>query len=396
MIFKKKINISKILFAILLIPYLEPLLFKEEQFEIFDTIYTYMKIVCLAIIIYCFVRYNYPKIKITKCSMLILVLELFTFFTTIYNNGDIVKFCGPAVSIIALTLLTETFFRILKLDYFRIIRNELFILTIINIIFQIKFPYGILPEINFLGIDNRLVFFYIPLIVFSGIYDYYNENKISKFTLVTMIITLWSTIRLWAVGGFLGLILISGIILLNKFAKMLKKLSLKKLIILIILINILVVFLQIQKYFEFLIVDVLHKDLTLTGRTYLWDWAIESIKQKTLIGFGIQSDEYLLNIYYWVAHPHNMFLNYLTTTGIIGFCLYMMILFVTARESGKIDNDKTKVLLGFTVFVILFLSIADTLDTAIFYTIYVVINLLSEYKDLNVNYKKNNNCMSIK
>lgn len=374
---KIRINsINNIIYATLLIPYLEPLLFKEEPYEGIDTVFTILKIVGLVVIILFFLKYNLHRQKLSTCSVLIILLELVILFSTVINNGDFVKYLGPAVSVISLTLLTEVFFKKIKIDFLRISRNILAILMFFNVVLQIIYPNGILPEINFLGIDNRLVFYYIPLIFFAVLYDFYTIEKMSFFTYLITAISLWSTIKLWAVGGFLGLIVMTFSILFAEKIQIFKKITMKQLISFDIIINIAVVFLQIQKYFENLIVNILQKDLTLTGRTYLWDWAIVSIKKYPILGFGIQSNSYMMHLYHWVVHPHNMFLNYLTTSGIIGMLIYLLILFKTASSTKKIEKSKIITFSNFTVFVILFLSVADTLDSAVFYMIYMVINLL--------------------
>lgn len=382
----KKININKIstekiICVLLLIPYFEPLLFKEYIFKTVDNMYSLFKIIGMFVVIIYFLKYNFLKQKISICSCLILVMELLLLFSTLINRGDIVKFLGPAVSIISLVLITEVFFRKLKLDFLRISRNVIFILTIINITFQIIYPTGILPEVNFLGIDNRLVFFYIPMIFFSVVYDLLRKNKLSYFSYFLIGISLWSTISLWAVGGSLGLIIMLISVVLTNRVKLLSQISMMKLVTIDLVINLLVVFLQVQKYFENFIVNILHKDITLTGRTYLWEWAIDLFQKSPVIGIGIQSDSYMYNIYRWVAHPHNVFLNYITTSGIIGLILYLIILFRTAWISNRIKNVTVRVFSSLTVFVILFLSIADSLDCAAFYMIYVVINLIPTLKE---------------
>lgn len=376
-----KIETDSIILAALLIPYFEPLLFKEDGFAPVDKVYTIAKIIGLICAVFLFIKYNYSKCKISCCSLAILSFELVLFLSTIFHDGDVVKYFGPAVSVISLTLLTEVYFRRMKIRFIRTARSILFILLIINATLQIKYPTGILPGVNFLGIDNRLVFFYIPLVFFSSIYDYYTHGKTTLFTYVVLALSLWSTISLWAVGGFLGLIVMAVSVTLSDFIPRIKKTTMYQLISIIIGLNLTVVFFQVQKYFEAFIVGILKKDLTLTGRTYLWEWALESIKKYPLFGFGVQSNEFMLSIYYWVVHPHNMFLNYLTTSGVVGFFLYMVILFETAKSSKKIKYDKVQIISNFSVFVILFLSIADTLDCAVFYMIYIVIGLLPNIKE---------------
>ena len=369
----KKMNI---IVYFLLIPYFEPLLFKENQFALIDNIYTILKIVCLAVILCFFIRYNLKKSGITQYGICVLILECLTLFVTLIKNGDFVKFAGPFVSVISLTMIVEIFFRICKIDFLRIIRNLLTILLVINVILQLIYPTGIISEVNFLGIDNRLVFFYIPLLFVSLIYDSYTKNRVTVYSYLVLILSLWSTISLWAVGGFLGLIIIAITIIIKERIQIIKKISMKQVLLVIIILNLLIVFFQVQKHFESFIVGYLKKDITLTGRTYLWNWALMLIKKNMLFGIGIQSDKYMLGIYKWVVHPHNMFLNYLTTTGIIGFSCFIIMMLIISNKSKEIINENARIITVFTVFVILFLSIADTLDSSMFFLVYGIIYLM--------------------
>ena len=42
-----------------------------------------------------------------------------------------------------------------------------------------------------------------------------------------------------------------------------------------------------QNLFAFLIEDILHKNLTLTGRTVIWDRTLELIGEKPILGHGV-------------------------------------------------------------------------------------------------------------
>ena len=47
-----------------------------------------------------------------------------------------------------------------------------------------------------------------------------------------------------------------------------------------------IVLLRLQNIFSFIIQNILGKDLTFTGRTRIWDNAIEFIKARFIIGYG--------------------------------------------------------------------------------------------------------------
>ena len=85
---------------------------------------------------------------------------------------------------------------------------------------------------------------------------------------------------------------------------------------------ILMVLLKLQRIFEFLIVGILGKNLTLSGRIYIWDRTITLILQNPLFGYGVEYNEgraskYALRTLYHTSsklasfaglHAHNRFL----------------------------------------------------------------------------------------
>lgn len=380
-----KFKLNNIKFFLLLFPFVEPLIFKEPGYELIDRLYTILKLLTFGFIIINYLLYK-KKITNNKVSIytfLVILLELLIGFSTLYSNGEISRYFGPAISIIAFVLLTEIYFFELKLDFIKIVYFYLFILMIINIISILIWPTGIFVNkggnsVYFLGIDNRFVFFYIPLIYFSIVYSLKKYNKLNFFVYLTIFLCLGSTIYLWSVGAFLGLFIIFFSVLLQNKFKLIRKVKMKYFIIAIIIINILVVFFQIQNHFEDFIINVLKKDLTFTGRTYIWKNSLSLIKIHPIIGFGIQPIVLLQSYYYGVAHTHNMFLNYLTISGCIGLILYLFILFYISKKSNLIKDERVRILSCFVVFTILFLSIGDTLDAGIFFMIYACIYYYTE------------------
>lgn len=68
------------------------------------------------------------------------------------------------------------------------------------------------------------------------------------------------------------------------------------------LLNMGVVVFRIHEYFGFLIEGILHKSITLTSRTYIWDTALELIKQSPVWGYGVANNG---NVFHVVAERIN-------------------------------------------------------------------------------------------
>ena len=72
---------------------------------------------------------------------------------------------------------------------------------------------------------------------------------------------------------------------------LLKIFSVKKLLCGILLFVLLVVVFDIPKYFSFILVDILHKGISLSTRTYIWDATLQHIKERPILGFGSTTAE---------------------------------------------------------------------------------------------------------
>jgi O-antigen ligase len=106
-------------------------------------------------------------------------------------------------------------------------------------------------------------------------------------------------------------------------------------IIVFFIISICLMILVIENL-EFIVVDTLNKDLTLTGRTLFWPIIIDKINQKPIVGYGIggfwqgwrgldNPAQDVINPNGFVPpHSHNGFLDIATDLGWLGMTLYIL------------------------------------------------------------------------
>ncbi len=392
---KHKIKINNLIYILLLFPFIEPLLFKEEMFYAIDNIYKVYKIISFLIIFVLFIKKVIKegfKIKNNSIVYLIVLLETLLLITTIINKGSISSYIGPAISVVSLSLLTYIFFGKLKDDFIKINYMYLGILMILNLLSIILFPNGINRTIGgsaiyFLGIDNRFIFFYIPLIYFAMSYSFIKYKKLNISSIIIILICLFTTMYFWSVGAFMGLLIIAISFVLCERFKCVRKIKLSTLAIFIIVLNILIVHFHIQDYFSDFIINVLKKDITFSGRTRVWDSALYLFKTSPIIGIGVHPTSFFAQYYNGVGHAHNVFLNYLVNCGAIGLGIYFSILFSLSKSVKQISDEQIRVLSSIVAFTILFLSIGDTLDSGIFYLVFCA---MYYYKEI-YNEKENRN-----
>lgn len=385
---KIKFNKSNVLCFLLLVPFIEPLLFKYGAYTTIDKFYTIAKLISFFIILFITI---YRKTKINKAVYIICLYEFVLGISTILNNGNIIQYCGPAINVISLTLITNYYFPKIKLDYIKNLCIILLLLVIINTIFMIFVPKGfIAPKyptdavVHFLGIENRFVFFMLPLMFYSAIYSIQKYKRFNLLFYFIVFVILFSLTKTWSVGAMLGMILLTFLMIVfskeNK-GSVIKNLDFKYYFIIIIILNVSLVFFNVQKLFEPFIVNVLHKDVTLTGRTLIWHNAIEIIKKHFIIGIGSQPVSYFKGLFLANQHPHNLFLSILLVSGIIGFVLYLILFFLIDKSNVKIEKTNIKFIINISLFALLFMSLVDTIDTGLIFTMYMTVILYPEVFD---------------
>lgn len=102
-----------------------------------------------------------------------------------------------------------------------------------------------------------------------------------------------------------------------------------------------IVIARLMDMFSFLLVNILHKDVTLTFRTRIWDNALAAIQQNLLTGVGrLDAAQMEAILGYGVSHPHNRYLYVTLCFGIIGLALFLLIVYYANK--GTINSHRVR------------------------------------------------------
>lgn len=276
-------------------------------------------------------------------TLVMILYRLLLIFTTIYSKGDILKVGYQSIVIITLMLYAEYYYRKNDLNkLIQILANIFTIYLLINIIGYIAFPSGLYKQregIHFLGFRTRFTEYSMILLLLALLNYRINckNKKLLTFRIIIVILNIFIPHIATAITGII-LFLITYFIL-NKI----KYVNYKIVFFIAILITILIVFFRIQNIFSFFIVDLLHKNITLTGRTEIWDRAYEYIFDKQfIIGHGMKTDG---NFILWEGslwQAHNQLLQTLYEGGLIGTCLYYGAFNIALSKLNKFKNNNKK------------------------------------------------------
>ena len=242
-----------------------------------------------------------------------------------------------------------------------------FIVVFINFISLTFFPDGLFYDDRgikgdnfFLGNYNIFITYILPAIL-SG-YLYYEKSfgrlKIPFFILcITAILSFWSR----SVTSLFGFVIIISFLLF--FNRKLWRFIFNNYIYIgtfLVAIFSLVIFPNNSPLFK-IIASITGKDVTFTGRTDIWQHAINKISESPLIGYGYQTSE--INIE-WLGsihalHPHNLILGFTYETGLIGFSIVLIIFMMVLHKLTQIYPGKIKWFLGISIFALLVMSLFE-------------------------------------
>lgn len=359
----------------LIFPFLEPLLFKDYA-QWIDTIFSLGKIIAFLYILFLYLK----KYKISLIIKIILIYQFALLISTILNpDGDIKRYIGPTVSVLGACLYTDLMIKKgvinIALQHISKIYIAFCILNLISILLR---PNGFVSgvsdgnEIYFLGLQNRFVFVFLPLIAFQALHSILTYKIIRIRIFIITIINIFILIYFWAVGGMIGLIL-NCILFLT-----IDKLKIKKIFnsitcsIVVIAANILLVVFRVQEIYADFITDKLGKDVTLTGRTLLWDYGFISFLNNPIWGIGYNNITKLPSEMLHVAHMHNLFMNILYYGGLIGLTLFIIINILVVRNLYKYREMHSATILVLTLFSSYIMSLGDTFDNAPFWILIIL------------------------
>lgn len=222
--------------------------------------------------------------------------------------------------------------------YIRGFAGILKILCIVNALQSLLMP-NLFYQKYIIGGENQIVFSYIISVVLEKVYG---EKKIKWYV---MLLTL-SIIRIFSAGNLLGWIIFLAIYYYYRKPRKIKSIAF---FYAYCISWILIVIVRVQNVFAWLIVGILHKNLTLTNRTVIWDNALGSIKKRPLFGYGVQNTVNLFYTYIFrIGKPavnswfsaHNQVIQTLYESGIVSMIPIMLLSIIAFKRLD--ENRKNK------------------------------------------------------
>lgn len=317
-----------------------------------------------------FENFNYNKnILNIKLILLVMLYSFIILFSAVINNNI-------TIGMIYTNFVYIGF--IIYINYcmkdFKNFINALNILFTLLIIYNLILAIFVQSSYMYIGYQgsqkvfvgtfesrNGISMVMIPAIAFILIRSEYIYEKVrNKDILLCFMVLIIILLSKSSTGFIVGSLLVIYVLLLKKIKI---KININKLMSIYTIIYTQVVILRIQEtVFRGFIENTLQKNVTLTGRTLIWDFIMKIIPNSLIFGYG-RNDIIAQNaIIRDVTEAHNGLLEILLCTGIIGLFVFILILLNAFRALNK-SNSKISYILSMAIFLYFCIALTESAFT---------------------------------
>lgn len=285
---------------------------------------------------------------------------------TLIHSGSITKYFGFVFDSLGIVYVIKNICSKYREYFFLALRLLIRLIIYLNLFLLLIFPDGIFVghsmnmavRYNFLGMDNQAAAIIITFMAILIALDKLDKRS-SMLILLDVIAIITSLMLLWCATAIVGGMVFISILCYRRFLK--GTISLKTGLILITIAFFLIVFFRIYELMSFIIVDVLGKNMGLSGRIELWSSAIRTWLEYPVLGHGIQQTELL--VYFSIMndyrHAHNQFLQILINGGVVYMLAFIYMLIRVERKIDKHLSNTSVYIMGVGMISFLFMGIAD-------------------------------------
>lgn len=326
---------------LLLTPYFKPaVLGVLEGTELLETIFDMWRL--LSAVVVCGL-YGYGLLwKKRRPSAVLVWLCVYLGFialATLVREDNLWSLANYVLTIVTFCMLLELSLRDSPEMALDMIVYPLTVLILVNFILLCIFPWGLCIggtynyNYNFLGIDNLLPPILVPYMFIVALRSTVRHGDLNWFAYLMIGVCAETILLVWSATGMIGLAL-ALVFLLFFYQRRGQTLFNFDTSLLVGFGGFFgIVLFRLQNIFAFLIEDVLHKGLSFTGRTDIWDKAIKLFLESPFLGYGIAQSGKVYRIskgkYY---HAHNAILEVLVEGGVFSAIAFVMMLERAGRQ----------------------------------------------------------------
>lgn len=327
--------LKRLFWIVLTIPYFKPaILGVLEGTELLETAFDLWRMAAAGAVV---LLYLYEMIRQRRrpSSVLLWLCGYLAFvaLSTVLHGKNYWAILNHVVTIVSFCMLLELSLRRDPMVTMDMLFYPLTVLILANFMLECVYPGGVCTggtynySYNLLGIDNLLAPLLIPYMFLTALRSTMRHGDLDWVSYCMLGVSALSLLLVWSATGLMGLAVALVFLLFfyqrrwqtlfNGATAMLSGVSLFFAVVLY----------RLQDVFAFLIEGVLHKGLSFTGRTEIWDTAIDNILRSPALGYGLAQSGKVYRLrkhkYY---HAHNVFLEVLMEGGFCALVCFLMML----------------------------------------------------------------------
>lgn len=384
----KKINIRLLVYIFLIIPFFN-IAYLNYVFPTLYKINIYWTILNGIMIFLVAIKKNIKWSSIINYIILFLLLGL---IITFINDGDFSKMLVISYKIIVLSVFIDLKLKTDKENFISAFNIYFVILIIINLLSILLFPDGMYVgdtgyhENWFLGYRNSFIIYILPSLFFNFIYAYYKNNKLGILNYLYFTIIIVSVLITKSSTSIIFLIIIFLYLFLKKIGLKLNFINIRNELTLYFSLFFSIVVFRLQNIFKWLIVDILHKDITLTNRVFIWDYVWNFISENNYRGYGMEYSYVRYNKTKIIKsyHAHNELLEITYQFGILGVFLFLLILFKSCKKLWIYKDFELTKLLSVLLFSMLIVFLSESYSYEYFMYLFVVVFNIDKLVDTSI------------
>lgn len=317
-------------------------------------IYSTYFMVIMMLIISAFLFLRTKKYKFSKYCKIIILSELLVLFFSFLNNRLNFYYQKMWVSSLLLTIWCD---QEMQKDFKNLIfslKTGCYLLLYIDLIhLNLNDLSGTLHIMSLAGHKNYHSYVLLFTMGFDSMYNALNNKKrITVIQVITLLFFLYSIKIYNSASALIGIVIFIGLLFLLPIIKNSKKI-LRLFYIIYMAAEILIILVGNVDFIKN-ILFTLNRDVTFSGRSYMWNNAWQLFISNIFIGHGFLAEVATYHGIYQYNNCHNYILNLLISGGIFYFLMYVFIYHnilkeVTTKKVGYVKYPYITLLISILV-----------------------------------------------
>ena len=374
---------NRVIWFLLLIVNFEPAYFREISY--IDKIYVCGRLGMLYILLLILII-RWKRYCPGKAVLGLMLIEGCCLFSTFYNGRYSLKRFGMnEMLLFAFVIILDYMFETDVLDALTVLTLHYEILVYINLLTVFLFPEGLYNQGTgrgywFLGQVNQSALYILPAVLLELLYSRYvrkrrNPGLRTWCLILAGCITL---IRVWSATALVGMLILGILILWGRVNR--KAVNLNSGILASIIVFLSFVFFRLQNYFSFFIINVLHRNLSFSTRTEVWDSAFVNISKKIILGYGAETIEKAIERFGYMT-PHNRYLYICYQGGIVMLVVFGGYLLEGAKILKRAEKTDAAIYVSACVCTFLIMMQFESYNTTLFYVIFILMFHIEKFRE---------------